>query len=65
MMPTNGTYGGHGKAVVVTPSAALLCLIWINAPIAMYSLLSELSFSVRSRYQIFFPGTKGVASPVI
>jgi hypothetical protein len=22
----NGTYGGQGKAVVVTPSAALLCL---------------------------------------
>jgi hypothetical protein len=30
---------------VVTPSAALLCLIGINAPIAMYSSLSELSFS--------------------
>jgi hypothetical protein len=23
-MPLNGTYGGQGKAVVVTPSAALL-----------------------------------------
>jgi hypothetical protein len=42
--------------VVTTPPGALLCLIRINAPIAMYSPLSELSFSVWSRYQIVFAG---------
>jgi hypothetical protein len=50
-MPTKRHYEGQGKAVVVTTPSAGFAVFDLDL--------------VWSRYQIFFPGTKGVASPVI